>query len=82
MMTDRFRIVCAVKLLPLLLLLALPAAVQAQFTYTTNDGTITITGYTGPSGDLTIPDTITGLPVANIGGGAFINSLLKYSNQV
>jgi hypothetical protein len=40
----------------LLLSLALIAEVQAQdFTYTTNSGTITITGYTGPGGDLTIP---------------------------
>ena len=30
-------------LLPLLLLFALPAAVKAQFTFTTNNGTITIT---------------------------------------
>ena len=51
-------------LLPVLLL-ALPAAVQAQFTYTTNKGTITITGYTGPGGGVTIPSTITGLPVTD-----------------
>ena len=50
------------KLLPLLLLLALPAAVQAQYTDTTNNGTITITGYTGSGGAVTIPDTINGLP--------------------
>jgi hypothetical protein len=36
------------RLLPLLLLLTLPAVVQAQFTFTTNNATITITGYTGP----------------------------------
>jgi hypothetical protein len=42
-MKTSFRI-----LLPLLLLLAPPAVVQAQFTFTTNNGTITITGYTGP----------------------------------
>ncbi len=36
-------------LLPLLLLSTLPAAVQAQFTYTTNDGTITITDTTAPA---------------------------------
>lgn len=33
-----------------MLLLALPAVVQAQFTFTTNNGTITITRYTGPGG--------------------------------
>ena len=53
------------------LLLALPAVVQAQFTYTTNNGTITITGYTGPGGAVTIPDTINGLPVTSIGDYAF-----------
>jgi hypothetical protein len=61
------------KLLPLLLLLALPAAVQAQYTDTTNNGTITITGYTGSGGAVTIPDTINGLPVTSIGSYAFQN---------
>jgi hypothetical protein len=63
------------KLLPLLLLLALPAAVQAQFNYTTNNGTITITGYTGSGGAVTIPDKINGLPVTSIGSYAFQNSI-------
>src|ERR1039457_1377456 len=55
----------------LLLLLDLPAALQAQFTYTINNGTITITGYTGPGGAVTIPSTIDGLPVTTIGDSAF-----------
>jgi hypothetical protein len=58
------------KLLPLLLLLALPAVVQAQFTFTTNNGAITITGYTGTNLSVTIPDTINGLPVTAIGNFA------------
>jgi len=64
---------CAARLLPLLLLLLLPAVVQAQdYTYTTNDdNTITITGYIGSGGDVTIPDTINGLPVTGIGDYAF-----------
>lgn len=44
----------AVTCLPVLLLLIFPAVVQAQFNYSTNDGTITIAGYkgiTGPGGD-------------------------------
>jgi len=64
------------KLLPLLLLLALPVAVQAQYTDTTNNGTITITGYTGSGGAVTIPDTINGLPVTSIGSYAFQNTSL------
>jgi hypothetical protein len=59
------------KLLPLLLLLALPAAVQAQFTFTTNNGAITITGYTGSGGVVVIPGTMDGLPISKIGNSAF-----------
>jgi hypothetical protein len=54
----------------LLLLLALPAVVQAQWQYTTTNGTITITGYTGPGGAVNIPNTINGLPVTTIGDDA------------
>ena len=64
------RSTCVPWIVPLVLL-ALPAAVQAQFNYTTNVGSITITGYTGPGGDVAIPDTINGLPVTSIGQGAF-----------
>jgi hypothetical protein len=45
---------------------------QAQdFTYTTNNGTITIAGYTGPGGDVAIPSRVDGLPVTSIGDKAF-----------
>jgi hypothetical protein len=44
---------------------------QAQFDYTTNNGTITIMGYTGTNPVVVIPDTITGLPVTAIGDSAF-----------
>ncbi len=64
---------CAVRLL-LLLLLTLPAVAQAQFNYTTNNGTITITSYTGPGGAVAIPDTIDGLPVTRIGDYTFYNN--------
>ena len=59
------------KLLPILLL-AMSIAVHAQdYTYTNNNGTIIITGYTGVGGSVTIPDMITGLPVTSIGPSAF-----------
>ena len=70
-MARHSRVVGAARLLPLVLLLTLPAVVQAQFNYTTNNGTITITGYTGPGGAVDIPSTINGLPVNVIGDGAF-----------
>jgi hypothetical protein len=57
-------------------LLALPAVVQAQFNFLTNNGTITITGYTGAGGDVTIPATINGLPVTTIGDFAFSGTSL------
>ena len=53
------------------MLLMLPAIVQAQFNYITNNGTITITGYTGSGGAASIPTTINGLPVTSIGNSAF-----------
>ena len=67
----RFTTACATKLLPLLFLLMVPAVVQAQFNYVINNGAITITGYTGSGGAVTIPDTINGLPVTSIGYYAF-----------
>jgi hypothetical protein len=44
---------------------------QAQFTYTTNNGTITITGYTGTNGEVTIPGQINSARVTAIGDNAF-----------
>jgi hypothetical protein len=52
-------------------LTALPDTVEAQFTYITNNGAITITGYTGPGGEVIIPGTISRLPVTVIGDSAF-----------
>ncbi|HUA65096.1 MAG TPA: leucine-rich repeat domain-containing protein [Alphaproteobacteria bacterium] len=52
-------------------LLALPALVQAQFVFTTNNGAITITGYNGPGGVVVIPDTTNGYPVIGISDFAF-----------
>ena len=46
-------------------------AVQAQFTYTTNHSTITITGYTGAGGAVLVTNIINGLPVTSIGDNAF-----------
>lgn len=55
----------------LLLLVAVAAAQAQDFTYTNNNGAITITGYTGMGGNVIIPSTIAGLPVTSIGGVAF-----------
>jgi len=52
----------------------IPVSVLAQFNYTTNAGTIVITGYTGPGGSVVIPDTLEGLPVTDIGDFAFETS--------
>jgi hypothetical protein len=66
-----------------LLLLATPAAVQAQYAYSTNadgsvytystnaDGSVTIDAYSGPPWAVTLPTDINGLPVTCIGSNAF-----------
>jgi len=45
--------------------------VQAQFTFTTNNGALTITKYTGPGGAVVIPAVTNSIPVVNIGSTAF-----------
>ena len=56
----------------LLILVRMGASVtNAQFTYTTNNGAITITGYTGPAGGVAIPVAINSLLVTAIGPQAF-----------
>jgi len=59
----------------LLFAVMLPAAVNAQFTYTTNNGAITITGYTGTGGAVVIPSATNGYPVTSIGNAAFSNQV-------
>jgi hypothetical protein len=69
-MAARSRIIRASRLLPLLLVLGLTTA-QAQFDYSGENGAATIIGYTGPGGDVVIPDTINGLLVTSIREGVF-----------
>ncbi len=70
-MTHRVGAASIASLLALLSLLLLPVVVQAQFTFTTNNGSINITGYAGPGGDVSIPSATNGLPVTTIGTNAF-----------
>src|SRR3974390_535984 len=52
----------------------LPVAVQAQFTYTTNnDGSLNLSQYNCSGSVVVIPGTNNGLPVTSIGGYAFSN---------
>jgi hypothetical protein len=64
-------LVRAIRPLWIALLLLPPAVAQAQFTFTTNNGGLTITGYTGPPWAVIIPSTTNGYPVTSIGQGAF-----------
>ena len=52
-------------------LLALSNQAQAQFTFSTNNSTLTLTGYTGSDRAVTIPAITNGLSVVNIGSYAF-----------
>src|ERR1039457_3061914 len=58
-------------LICLICAVTLPAVVQAQFTFITNNGAITITGYTGSGGAVVIPSTTNGFTVTTIGTNAF-----------
>ena len=60
-----FLTAAAMRPLRLLLLLAILAQ-AADFTYTTNNGEITITGYTGAQAEVVIPDEIFGLSVTRV----------------
>jgi len=71
-LVGSLRTACVTMILPLLVLLTLPAVVQAGYTVITNaDNTLTITGYSGSGGALTIPSTLYSLPVTGIGEDAF-----------
>src|SRR5260221_3890831 len=58
------------------LILCTSIDVQAQFTFTTNNGTLTITAYTGTTDPIVIPDITNGLPVISIGTRAFSEKVL------
>jgi hypothetical protein len=61
-----------IRLMVALSVLALPALMQAQFTFTTNNGAITITGYNTAAGlNVVIPAMTNGYPVTSIGNDAF-----------
>ena len=59
-----------------LTLLALAGPAQAQFEYVTNNDAITITGYTGPGGAVSIPASTNGHPVVTIQGAFNGNALV------
>jgi hypothetical protein len=70
-MTRNSTTAWALRILPGLLLLALATPGQAQFTFATNNGVLTITEYSGSGGAVTIPDRTNDLPITSIGDWAF-----------
>ncbi len=50
---------------------------KSDFKYTSDGGKITITGYEGKDLDVIIPSNIDGLPVTDIGEGAFKNTYVR-----
>ncbi len=68
----------SIFLLPVIGCLFLYSSAFAQqygdFTYTVSGSAVAITGYTGPGGDVAIPDTIDGMPVVSIGDQVFLNN--------
>lgn len=70
----------AVCLSAVLLLVSLPLGAVAAttekttadgFVYTVSDDAVTIKQYTGTAAEITVPETIDGLPVTTVGDGAF-----------
>lgn len=64
---------------------AILTVLTQTFTFATNDGSVTISSYSGPGGAITIPDSVDGLPVTGIGVNAFntntiITSVIISSN--
>ena len=57
----------------------LPATAGAQFSYTTNDNMIVITGCSDPGLAVVIPDMIDGLAVTAVADGVFSNRKLLRS---
>jgi hypothetical protein len=51
--------------------LTLPLSVDAQFGFSTNNGALTVTNYTGPGGVVLVPGQVGTLPVTQIGADAF-----------
>jgi hypothetical protein len=58
----------------LLFVISAKAYQEGDFTYSNYSTYVTITGYTGPGGSVTIPNTISGLPVTGF-GSVFSNNL-------
>jgi len=52
-------------------LLVSTVPMRAQFNYTTNNNTLTLTQYTGSGGAVVIPNTVGALPVTAVGSAAF-----------
>ncbi len=72
----------ALKIICLLLISGISTLVQAQyysnpFYYSVISNTVVITRYSGGGGTVTIPGTISGLPVTAIGPGAFGNANME-----
>ena len=59
----------------------LQAAQFGDFEYELSDGQITITGYTGPGGDVASPESIGGLPVTVVENRAF-NSCVSLTSVI
>ena len=49
----------------------------AEFTFTVNNGTATVTGWQGSGERLVLPDTLGGAPVVEIAAGAFTNAACR-----
>lgn len=66
--------------LPVLPVFASEIFTEGDLEYTVNEGSITIIGYFGTDGEITIPSSIAGYPVNSIAKGAFVKDCLVKVN--
>jgi hypothetical protein len=64
------------KLLVVLVWLVTPSFVRAQFNFSTNGNTLTLTAYTGSDSSVVIPANTNGYTIGSIGAGAFQGNLI------
>lgn len=60
----------------------LPAAIQAQFTFTTTNGSLMLTGYSGSDRSVLVPASTNGVTVGLIGSGAFVSNSSIFSISI
>src|SRR5689334_1646191 len=66
----------------LLAILVVPATMQAQFTFTTTNGSLMVTAYSGSDRRVLVPASTNGMPVGLIGRNTFSSNASIFSISI